>query len=266
MKKHRYSLPLAVGVLTVAVTGGVIFAQTSNSQESINSQIGTSPEGFSGQIITFDEPESGRIDLSHGDAPKQSIASRVAEILEMPEGEVQAAFDQAIRGKQDDSLAYRLEHMVENDKLTKAEADEIRDWFLRRPDAAAKMHRLLFRGSEALENRLSRMVERGIISQPEADAVLKWHGEMPQALKDLLAQRMHRSPDSKSQGQVRPSQRFQGQDMDRSEGRRLDRESRRVNREEAADQDFRRRGMRDDMPEVARGLEPAAIPSNQVGQ
>ena len=76
MKKHRYFLPLAVGVLTVAITGGVIFAQNNNSQESITSQIGTSPEGFSGQIITFDEAKSGRIDLSHGDAPKQSIASR----------------------------------------------------------------------------------------------------------------------------------------------------------------------------------------------
>ena len=262
MKKHRYSLPLAVGILTVAVTGGVIFAQTSNSQESISSQIGTSPEGFTGKIITFDETESGRIDLSHGDAPKQSIPSRVAEILEMPVEDVQNAFDRAIWEKQNDSLAYRLEHLVENDKLTKAEAEEIENWFLRRPDAAAKMHRLLFRGSEALENRLSRMVERGIISQPEADAVLIWYDAMPEPLKDLLAQRMHRSPDSKSQGQVRPSQRFQGQDMDRSEGRRFDREGRRFNREGSADQDFRR----GPGAEGNRGLEPAGVPSDQVSQ
>ncbi len=266
MRKRRYFLPLAVGVLTVAITGGVIFAQNSNSQESISSQIGTSPEGLSRQISSFDQGKSGRIDLSHGDAPKQSIASRVAGILNLDEERVQSAFDQAVREKQDDSMAYRLEHMVENDKLTQAEADEIRDWFLRRPDAAAKMHRLLFRGSEALENRLIRMVERGIISQPEADAVLKWHGEMPQALKDLLAERMHRSPDSKSQGQVRPSQRFQGQDMDRTEGRRFDREGRRFDREGFEAQDFRRNRMRDRMPEEARGLDQAGMPSNAVSQ
>lgn len=252
MKKHKYFLPLAVGVLTVAVTGGIIFAQTSNSQESINSQIGTSPEGLSHQISSFDQGQSGRIDPSHGDAPKQSIASRVAVILNLEEEVVQGAFDQAVREKQDDSLAYRLEHMVENEKLTQAEADEILVWFRDRPPIAAKLHRLLLRGSEAVEYRLSRMVERGVISQEEANAVLEWHGAMPKALKDLLAQRMHRSPDSKSQGQFRPSERFQGRDMDRPEGRRF-------NREGSADQDFRRRGMRDDMPEVARGLDQAGL-------
>ncbi|MCH7621696.1 MAG: hypothetical protein IH870_07340 [Chloroflexi bacterium] len=254
MKKHRYFMPLAVGVLTVAVTGGVIFAQNSNSQESINSQIGTSPEGLTRQISPFNQGESGRIDLSHGDAPKQSIASRVAEILNLVEGDVQDAFDQAITEKQDDSLAYRLEHMVENEKLTEAEADEILNWFLGRPDAAAKLHRVLLRGSEAVEYRLNKMVERGVISQEEADAVLIWHGEMPQALKDLLAQRTHRSPDSKSQGQFRPSERFQGRDMDRTsfEGQRFDREG-------FAGRNFRRGGRRDFVPEVAGGLDQALL-------
>ncbi len=264
MKKHRYSLPLAVGVLTVAVTGGVIFAQNSNSQDSISTPVGTYPEGISGQIITFDEAESGRIDLSHGDAPKQSIASRVAEILNLGEGVVQGAFDQAIREKQDDSLAYRLEHMVENEKLTPEQAEEIENWFLRRPDAATKLHRVLLRGSEAVENRLSRMVERGVISQVDADAVLAWHAAMPDALKELLEQRMHRSPDSKSQGRVRPSQRFQGQDMDRPafEGRRFDREGQGFDREGFTGRDFRR-GPR---AEGTRGLEPAAMPFNPVSQ
>ncbi len=260
MKKRRYLLPLAVGILTVAVTGGVIFAQNSNSQESISSQIGSSPEGFAGQIITFDEAESGRIDPSHGDAPKQSIAARVAVILGLEEEVVQDAFDLARREKQDDSLAYRLEHMVENEKLTQAEVEEILNWFLRRPDAAAKLHRVLLRGSEAVEYRLSRMVERGLISQEEADAVLEWYDAMPQALKDLLAQRIHRSPDSKSQEQFRPSEQFQGRDMDQQafEGQRFDREGQRFNREGFAGRDFRRgSGV-----EGARGLEPAGLPSN----
>ena len=216
----------------------------------------------------FNQGESGRIDLSHGDAPKQSIASRVAVILNLEEEVVQGAFDQAVREKQDDSLAYRLEHMVENEKLTQAEADEILNWFLGRPDAAAKLHRVLLRGSEAVEYRLNKMVERGVISQEDADAVLIWHGEMPDALKELLEQRKHRSPDSKSQGQVRPSQRFQGQDMDRPafEGRRLDREGQRFDREGFEARDFRRNRMRDRMPEEARGLEPAGMPSNAVSQ
>ena len=255
MKKRRYFLPLAVGVLTVAVTGGVIFAQTSHSQESLNSQSGTSPESLSRQISSFDQGESGRIDLSHGDAPNQSIASRLAEILNLDEGVVQDAFDQALREKQDDTIAYRLEHLVENEKLTQAEADEILNWYLRRPDAAAKLHRVLLRGSLAVEYRLNKMVEHGLITQEEADAVLEWHGEMPQALKDLLAERIHRSPDSKSQGHVRPSERFQGRDMNRSafEGRQFDRQG-------FAGRDFRPNGLRPETLEGARGLNPAGMP------
>ena len=263
MNKRRYFLPLAVGVLTVAVTGGVIFAQTSNSQESINSQIGTSPQGLSRQISSFNQEQSGRIDLSHGDVPSQTIAARVAAILEIEEEALQDAFDQALKEKQDDSLAYRLEHLVENEKLTQAEADQIVEWFLDRPDAAAKLHRALLWGGEAVERRLNHLVEGGVISQKEADAVLAWHGEMPQALKDLMAQRMHRSPDSKSQGRVRPSQRFQGQDMDRSRP-----ESRRVDLEGFTERDIRRPGARSErrnnMPEAAiegaGGLDQAGLP------
>ena len=269
MKKRRYLMPLAVGVLTVAVTGGVIFAQTSHSQESLNSQIGTSPEALSHQISSFNpveygnQDEYGRMGLSHVDAPNQSIASRVAEILDIEEGVVQDAFDQALKEKWNDSLAYRLEHLVENEKLTQAEAEEILDWFLRRPDAAAKLHRVLLMGRDAVEYRLSHMVERGVISQGEADDVLIWYDAMPQALKDLLAQRIHRSPDSKSRGEVRPSQRFQGRDMNRSafEGQRSD-------REEFTGRDFRRSSMRDDMRagmpnfmmDGARSLDPANMP------
>ena len=277
MKKRRYLLPLAVGVLTVAVTGGVIFAQTSRSQESLNSQIGTSPEGLSRQISSFDQGESGRIDLSHGDFPNQSIVSRVADILDIKEEVLQGAFDQALWDKQNDSLAYRLEHLIENEKLTKAEAAEILDWFRDRPPVAAKLQRVLLRGEDAVEYRLNHMVERGVISQQEADDVLTWYEGMPQALKDLLAQRMHRSPDSQARDKVRPSQRFQGRDMNRAafegqrldrEGQRFDREGQRPDREGFASRDFRRPGVRPDlrstMPEVvmedAPGLDQAGLP------
>ena len=106
------------------------------------------------------------------------------------------------------------------------------------------------------------MVERGVIAQEEADAVLIWYDAMPEPLKDLLAQRMHRSPDSKSQGQVRPSQRFQGQDLDRPEGRRFDREGQRFDREGFEGRNFRR----GPGAEGNRGLEPAGVPSDQVSQ
>ncbi len=239
MKKRRYFLPLALVAFAVAVTGGVILAQKSPSQESVNSPIGTSPEGLSRQINSFNRGDSGRIELSHGDAPKQSMASRVAEILDMEEEVLQNAFDQARREKQDDSLAYRLEHLVADEKLTQAEADKILVWFRSRPDAAAKLHRLLLRGGEAVKHRLYHMVECGVISQDEANAVQEWHDATPQPFKDLSKHRFHRSSDSQAGARFRPSERFQGWDMNR-----LGFEGRRFGWEGFSDRFFRRGRMR----------------------
>lgn len=241
MKNHIYSLPLAVGVLAIAVTGGVIFAQNASSEENIISQNGTSTGGLANQISSIYQGESGRIDLSHGDAPKQSIASRVAEILKIEESVLHGAFTQARREKQNDSMANRLEHLVTDEKLTQEQADEIQTWFLSRPDAVAKLHRLMRRGREAVEHRLTHMVERGVISQADADAVLKWHGEMPQAFKDLSEQRFHRS-----------SERFQGWGMNRSAFK-----GHRFGRQGFAGRGFQRGGMRNRKMEGSHGLDPA---------
>ena len=153
MKKRRYFLPLAVGVLTFAITGGVILAQNNNSLEDLTKHLAPSEEGFSSRIGYIDEVDSARVNLSHGDAPNPGIVSRLAVILEMEEEVLKDAFSQAVREKQDDTLAYRLEHLVANEKLDQVDADAILDWFFVRPDAATKLHRALLRGVEAVEWR-----------------------------------------------------------------------------------------------------------------
>ncbi len=238
MKKRRYFLPLAAGVLALVVTGGAIFAQTSRSEDGINSNSGTSTGGLAGQIRSFNQRESGRIDLSHGNAPNQSMMSRVAEILNIEESVLQNAFDQAIRGKQDDSMGNRVEHLVIDEKLTQVQADEILAWFDSRPDAAAKLNYLLLRGGEAAEHRLYHMVQRDLISQEEADAIRVWLDIMPQTYQDLSEHRFHRSSYSKSWGMNRMG--FLGQ---------------RFGREGLAGRDFRRGGMWGHMKEGAHGLE-----------
>ena len=169
---------------------------------------------------------------------------------------MQDAFDQAHREKQDDSLANRLEHLVIDEKLTQAEADEILTWLLSRPEAAAKLNRQLLRGGDGMEHRLFHMMKRDVISQVEADEIQVWHDAMPQALKDLPEQRFHRSPASKAWGHARPSEGFQGWGTNRSwvEGRQFGREG-------FAGRGFRWGGMRDyrrdHMKEGAHGLDPA---------
>ena len=232
MKKRRYFLPLVVGVLTVAVTGGVIFAQNNHSQESFNSQesltrqLALSTEGFSSEIGYLDEVGPASVNLAHSDAHEQSLLSRVAEKVGVTEDELQAAFDEAIREKQDETLAYHMNHMLENGGLTQVQVDEILDWFIGRPYGATKLNRALLKGEGAVKYRLRHLVKRGVIEVVEAEATLEWYGAMPEPLKELLKHRRNRSHDGRSQDQVRPSERFQGQDMDRPavEGRPFDRE------------------------------------------
>ena len=77
-----------------------------------------------------------------------------------------------------------------------------------------------------MKARLRRLVKRDVIEEVEAQATLEWYGAMPDPLKELLKHRRNRSHDGRSQGQDRPSERLQGQDMDRPavEGRPFDRE------------------------------------------
>lgn len=163
MKKRWIFISLSVALLTLMLTGGALLAQ---------------------------EVASG------GDTGRQSIISRVAELLGLPESQVQDAFDQAGREHQDEAIAMRLSRLVENEKITQAEADEISAWFLRRPDAAVHLLRILFLGEETLQHRLDRMLEYGKITQEDADAVMAWYQDRPAALEALDRFRKHRGDHS----------------------------------------------------------------------
>ena len=185
MKKRWLFIALSVALLTLVVTGGALLAQGS---------------------------------ASGGDTARQSILSRVAELLGLPESQVQEAFDQAAREHQDDAVGGQLSLLVENEKITQADADEITAWFLRRPDAAVHMLRILFLGEEALQHRLDRMVEYGKITQEDADAVMGWYQERPaglEALDQFRKHRGHQSTDEPTGERARPFDRQPGDSFSR---------------------------------------------------
>ena len=223
--KRKYFFPLLVGAVTLVVTSGVILAQNNSSQENDLYQEGVSfeivpehPEQFlAGDFSKLDTPFDGdlpQISASHG-GDNETITARVAEILGVEEDALKEAYAQAIREKQNEALSYKLDHLVDNDKLSREEANEILNWFEGRPNFALKLHRVLLRGEDAVAERLNRMVEHGVITREQADEVLSWYSHMPQVLQDLLEERRSRQARYNIRPDGRPSDRFSGQGFDR---------------------------------------------------
>ena len=130
MKKPRWILvPVAVGVLALAIVGGTAFAHGGDSE---------------------DKPQV------------ESIPSRVATILELDEETVQDALQQARMEMQSDMLQNRLNHLVEDGKITQEQADDYLGWYESKP--------------EGLPNRFSFGGNRG--HRQFRGFMLRGHGRM----------------------------------------------------------------------------------------
>ena len=68
------------------------------------------------------------------ESPLKSFASRVAAILGIEEQQVQDAFTQAASEMRDEAVQAKLAYMVENGRLTQAQADEYYQWYQAMPE------------------------------------------------------------------------------------------------------------------------------------
>ncbi len=69
-----------------------------------------------------------------GSGERGETGSRVAEILELDELTLTDAFDQARQQRFDEALQARLDKLVEAERITQAQADEIKAWYDERPE------------------------------------------------------------------------------------------------------------------------------------
>ncbi|MBI4200587.1 MAG: hypothetical protein HY535_08975 [Chloroflexi bacterium] len=102
MKRRWLFLGLLAGVLALGITGGTVLAQSGDSG---------------------------------GGSPLNSFVSRVAAILGLDEAKVQGAFKQAAKEMEDEALQQKLDRMVEQGRLTREQADQIKTWYQSRPEA-----------------------------------------------------------------------------------------------------------------------------------
>ena len=145
MKKSWVFIAAIVGLLTIGTTGSVILAQE---------------------------------DTAEGGSPLNELVSRVAAILGIDEGDVQAAFDQAQEEIRDEALERRLAALVEQGRLTETQADEYREWYHSRPERIAPGMTFGKRGGHGYFGLGMRLGRRGhgngrwapIAPPPAADA------------------------------------------------------------------------------------------------
>ena len=149
MKKRWLIVPIMAGLVALFATAGAILAQGNGSR---------------------------------GGAPLNGVVSRMAEILGLEETTVHSAFNQAVREQQDAAVQSKLNRLVNDEKLTQEQADDVIQWYRSRPDPALYLRGIIFRSEEAVQRILDRMVEMERITQEEADQVAEWHHSRPDDL------------------------------------------------------------------------------------
>lgn len=107
MKRKWLMLPLVTGILAAGLTGATALAHNGDGEE---------------------------------DSPKSTVATKVAEILDLDEETVKNALREATRELRSERISHRLGHLVESGRLTQEQADAYLEWYEARPDVP-NLHR-----------------------------------------------------------------------------------------------------------------------------
>jgi len=84
-----------------------------------------------GTIGAISYAQSNNDDAKVADHP---LFARVAEILEIPQSDLEDAFKQAGKELADEAIGKKLDALVESGKLTREEANNYLEWWTSRPD------------------------------------------------------------------------------------------------------------------------------------
>lgn len=146
---------------------------------------------------------------SDAEQSRLGIVARMAKILGLEEQQVQDAYDQARQETRDERfeamVGQRLDALVESGRITQEQADDLREWYLSRPDSfwlAAGADRgkddgrhkgrsfsgrgygshraqpMSMKGQmdRSLELHVARLLEKGLITQEQADEIRSEYG------------------------------------------------------------------------------------------
>jgi hypothetical protein len=84
--------------------------------------------------VTDGAGNSASVTFEEQSCPMQTLISKVANILGLPEQQVADAFKQARQEMQDEALQNWLQKLVDEGKITQEEADQYLEWWQARPN------------------------------------------------------------------------------------------------------------------------------------
>ena len=169
MRKRWIVFSILAGLLAAGLVGGAVLAQSTDDGEVYILKVSS----------------------------RSDILARVAEILDIEQGQVEDAFEQATREHSEQKTADLLAKLVEMGVLTQDEADANQAWLDARPEILdfpgfmgygawggvhhrKGFHRLGGGLEEKTAEWLNKLVEMGHITQEEADAHQAWLDDMPE--------------------------------------------------------------------------------------
>ena len=134
-----------IGLMLVGVMGGVALAQEDEGDQGWRGALRDNVQGWRSALMT-----------------------RVAEILNIDQQELEDAFSQAQRELQNEYLESTLQELVSEGTLTQTQADELKAWIEARPDIPAVGPR-----------KLQEPGGQGALTEEQADELKAWREARP---------------------------------------------------------------------------------------
>ena len=171
IRKRWFLVAASVALLAVGLVGGTVFAAGAPSHVIGNAL----HQGYD-----HDDRWSGKSDGG-------AIMARVAELLDIEQATLEAAFATALDEQANTKFEERMAALVSDETLTQEQADAANAWFDERPaNSGALALRLAGTSdSDKVDTFLARLVENEKLTQDESDALDAWHDDRPDSLPEV---------------------------------------------------------------------------------
>ena len=172
IRKRWLVVTAAAALMAVGLTAGAVFAA------------GFPGPGIGGPSWANGHDSDGRMGKSG--AVSNRIFERVAQILGVEQETLENAFATAQHELADEQFATRMDTLVEDETLTREQADAAIKWFAARPADAGRIAYIAVGSADTdkVAQILQKAVDKEMLTQEQADAITAWHAERPDSLPE----------------------------------------------------------------------------------
>ncbi len=169
MRKRWFVIAASVAMLSIALVGGTALANGSPAKA----------------IGSAFHHGSGHHDRA-GKGNRADVLARVAEIIDIEQDTLEAAFKTAWDERAETRFDARIDELVADETLTQDEGDAAKTWFEDRPENSRLLAIRLSGTSDTdkVDSLLEKLVDAEKLTQDEADALSDWHDDRPDSLPE----------------------------------------------------------------------------------